>query len=975
MPAFSFHRPRFLRSRRSRSRSPKPSPPDPHDDTAISPSTAFSSRPSSRLGIPGKDMNATATSASRLSVPGNPVDHQNTTDLLVGDRASEYSNTSAQRQPSQASRVVIPSGFVPTNATQTPEPHDPGVQQRTSLTSSSNCYTDSVQTQKLLAPPFPPVTPSQQPLDSDPLIQPSDQYSSQPQHQNPTMFRQAQNFTVMGGNFFVGNVTHNSNGLSSNQFMEKLLEKTIPGAEFDSSARDPPPRCHPGTRLKILDRCLYFIHNCGGMRKIRWVVGAAGVGKSALLQSVVESPKLVVSCHASVFFSINGHDDGTKAVVTISYQLAAKSELYCQLIEREITRDPALLLQSSMAKQFFKLIVEPFIHNPQLKCASRILIVVDGLDECKHSRMQLELLRLISDLCIEYPSSPLVWLIASRPEQHITAFFSQSHVAAAYEKEEIVVDSDEAHEDVELYLHAKLKKINEASDSVDSRWPEEQDLWKLANAAGGLFAYAQTVVRYIDDTIVGSPASQLSEVLNVIDNLPTADLPQEDHPMAFLDALYARILSNVSSIVMMNTRKLLLALVFDLRLKSPGSFILLCNWLGMAPDDAYAALNHLRSVLCVPSRIAAFCRNLELFHKSFMDYISDFHRSGFSHDIKHEARQLMAQCAFRVLNEAPDGVDLGEYDNTIFGTLCRGPGTGDKISLTWPVDEILNSTVAMRLPMYGMAVGAVVDGMECGVPTFQSEFCIRILSTRIEEYSHRFPRGSLRDLVFDGSQCQGLMTPGILKQMPLKAIDISSLLPGELKLQFRRPATTATNLSDPRNPSCQHDRNGKWRKGDDQDQWMTSFSYRCFSCMGLFERHLKNWKTRAPDHVIPTLFTSTGWCCVEFRFVDPDDGVSEWTYWFWVKVSLEERKKYGSDARYTASGLSHWQVKPVEGWVLPSPVTEAAWPLLMSNMPEEKSIWLQESLDNDTLKIVCVSGILAINPGSTFQPEMNDDRH
>ncbi|KAF7763842.1 hypothetical protein Agabi119p4_8379 [Agaricus bisporus var. burnettii] len=798
MPAFSFHLPRFLRSHRQRSRSPKPSLPDPQDDAAISHSTAFPSRPPSTLCIPGKDMNAMATGASHLSVPGNPVDHQNTTDLLVGDRASEYSNASAQRQPSQASRAVISSGFVPPNATQTPEPHGPGVQQRTSLTSSSNCYTDSVQTQKLLAPPFPPVTPSQQPLDSDPLI-----YSSQSQHQNPTMFHQAQNFTVMGGNFFAGNVTHNSNDPSSKQFMEKLLEKTIPGAEFDSSARDPPPRCHPGTRLKILDRCLYFIHNCGGMRKMRWVVGAAGVGKSALLQSVVESPKLVVSCHASVFFSINGRDDGTKAVVTISYQLAAKSELYRQLIEREITRDPALL-QSSMAKQFFKLIVEPFVHNPQLKCASRILIVVDGLDECKDSRMQLELLRLISDLCIKYPSSPLVWLIASRPEQHITAFFSQSDFAPAFEKEEIVVESDEAREDVERYLRDKLTELKrKALDSVDPRWPEEQDFWKLANAAGGLFAYADTAVRYIGDAIVGSPASQLSDVLNVIDNHPMTDIPPEDHPMALLDALYARILSNVPSKVMVNTRKLLLALAFDLRLKSPGNFILLCNWLGMAPEDVYPALNHLRSVLRVPSRIAAFWKNLELFHKSFMDYISDFHRSGFSHDIKHEARQLMAQCAFRVLNEAPDGVDLGEYDNTIFGTLCRGPGTGDKISLTWPVDEILNSTIAMRLPMYGMAVEAVVDGMESGVPTFQSEFCIRILSTRIEEYSNRFPRGSLRDLVFDGSRRQELMTHGILKQMPLKAIDIFNLLPGELKLQFCRPATTAKNLSDPRNASCQ----------------------------------------------------------------------------------------------------------------------------------------------------------------------------
>ncbi|EKM76986.1 hypothetical protein AGABI1DRAFT_122279 [Agaricus bisporus var. burnettii JB137-S8] len=234
--------------------------------------------------------------------------------------------------------------------------------------------------------------------------------------------------------------------------MEKLLKETIPGAASDSSARDPPPRCHPGTRLAILDRCLWFIAHCSREKKIRWVVGAAGVGKSAIMQNVTESPKLQVTCHVSVFFSINGRNDGTKAIITLSYQLAAKSAPYRQLIESEIARDPSLL-QASMRVQFEKFIVEPFIHKSQLlNSAERILVVVDGLDECKNRDTQLQLLRLISEFCIKYPSSPLVWLIASRPEQHITSFFSSAH-------EEIVIDSDEACADVE-----RGQQLNEVED-------------------------------------------------------------------------------------------------------------------------------------------------------------------------------------------------------------------------------------------------------------------------------------------------------------------------------------------------------------------------------------------------------------------------------------------------------------------------------------------------------------------------------
>jgi hypothetical protein len=111
---------------------------------------------------------------------------------------------------------------------------------------------------------------------------------------------------------------------------------------------------------------------------MRWVVGAAGVGKSVVMQNVAESPELPVNYRASVFFSNNGRNEGTKAFITISYQFAAQCELYRQVIEQAITRDPSLL-QLSMAKQFNKLIVEAFIHHPQPKSAGRALVLLTGL--------------------------------------------------------------------------------------------------------------------------------------------------------------------------------------------------------------------------------------------------------------------------------------------------------------------------------------------------------------------------------------------------------------------------------------------------------------------------------------------------------------------------------------------------------------------------------------------------------------------
>jgi hypothetical protein len=535
--------------------------------------------------------------------------------------------------------------------------------------------------------------------------------------------------------------------------MKELLEETIRGAESDSSDRDPPPRCHPGTRLAILERCLHFITTCNGIRKIRWVVGAAGVGKSAIMQSVVESPELAVNYHTSVFFSINGRNEGGKTIMTLSYQFAAKSTPYRQVIEQQITRDPSLL-RSSIEKQFNKLIIEPFIHNPTLNSAGRVLVVIDGLDECHDDRMQLEILRLISNFCLMHPSSPLVWLIASRPETHITSFFSKAIVAPVYEKEEVPVNSDEARADVERFLRAKLGEIRDLSVSLDPQWPEERDLWRLADAAGGLFAYAQTAVRYIGDSKIGSPVSQLSEVLHIVDEHLMTGVSREEHPMALLDALYDRILSNVPAKIMVNTRKLLLALTsrWDTDSDVDGSFMVLCNWLGMTRDEAYAALNHLYSVLYVPPRDKAHEERLEPFHKSFLDYIFDFTRSGFSFDIEHDCRQLMTQCALRVLKEAPDGVHFrnSALDYVFYyGALARGPGTGEGISLAWLADEEVDwDDDQTRLAIFKRAIGKVVSGIECRNPTFLIEPYIRLVISRFEKYGTEFPYSQLCDWVF-----------------------------------------------------------------------------------------------------------------------------------------------------------------------------------------------------------------------------------
>jgi hypothetical protein len=94
--------------------------------------------------------------------------------------------------------------------------------------------------------------------------------------------------------------------------------------------------------------------------------------------------------------------------------------------------------------------------------------------------------------------------------------------------------------------------------------------------------------------------------------------------MALLDALYARVLSRIPSKIAINTRKLLLALSSGCDLALPqriwsaasGDSTVLCNWLNMTRDDAYAAVDYLCPVLRVPRRDKAPLGLLKPFHNA-----------------------------------------------------------------------------------------------------------------------------------------------------------------------------------------------------------------------------------------------------------------------------------------------------------------------------------------------------------------------
>ncbi|KAJ3572157.1 hypothetical protein NP233_g3282 [Leucocoprinus birnbaumii] len=447
---------------------------------------------------------------------------------------------------------------------------------------------------------------------------------------------------------------------SSDEFMKEFSMQTIQGAELDSSARDPPPRCHPATRLGTIERVRSRLRN--PMKRVQWLAGPAGVGKSAVMQTVAELEQEENSALiTALFFSApNGRNDPTKVITTLAYQIALQHEEYRNYLREKIKADPKLW-HKSVDVHFVEFIVEPLAKCQACQDSKPIIMFIDGLDECRGKREQLRLLNLINNFTTDYPQAPFLWVIASRPEAHITGHL---YHLSFYDKEEISVDSTEACQDVERFLRAEFEKISKCDPLLSSlyrQWPPEDQLLKLLAAALGLFAYAETAVRYIGDLTVGDPITRLEIILKLathpFGSTPTSDTTT-DRPMANLEMLYQYLVTQINPNSIPHVEEILAFVIFSTnvsRYVAGRSLCFMSNWIGMPANIVYSALRQLHSVLYVPSPHDADRedRQVRFYHKSFSDFLLDPIKSGISLGTLRAERHREYVRAARILKAIP----------------------------------------------------------------------------------------------------------------------------------------------------------------------------------------------------------------------------------------------------------------------------------------------------------------------------------
>lgn len=126
-----------------------------------------------------------------------------------------------------------------------------------------------------------------------------------------------------------------------------------------------------------------------------WLYGSAGAGKSAIAQSIAELCAAQGILLDSFFFwrTDSTRNHGNYLFLTFAYQIAS---MYPEA----------------------RGLIEAVVEQPR--------IIIDGLDECQDSTVKCSVLGAIANTLTRQPGRlPLIFLVASRPEQDIAMTFNQ----------------------------------------------------------------------------------------------------------------------------------------------------------------------------------------------------------------------------------------------------------------------------------------------------------------------------------------------------------------------------------------------------------------------------------------------------------------------------------------------------------------------------------------------------------------------
>jgi len=390
-------------------------------------------------------------------------------------------------------------------------------------------------------------------------------------------------------------------------------------------------------RTRIMDWCDDPNSKC-----IFWLNGMAGTGKSTISRTIARELAEKKRLAASFFFTRGKRDVSHSRMffTTIAAQLANSLPVLRTFISDAIDNNPYIFKQG-LREQWNQLILNPLKNAPTQSI--QLVVVIDALDECD-SIQDIQLILQLLEEAKDLATVRIKIFLTSRPE--ISILNSFRHLSGEAYQDFILhnMPLDTVNADISTFFRRKLSLV-QAEHGLQTPWPDELIIEQLVERAAGLFIYAATTLRFIQDGIDG-PEEQLTLVLSATKSSPSAT----EH----LDSIYTTLLqhsflgkrdSQVWEQLARRFRQVVGSIVVMFNTMSARN---LAQLLQMPFKMVSGTLDPLRSVLNIPEDES---QPVRLFHLSFRDFLQDFQRcsdSRFQVDEKKRHTSLFQKCMLHI---------------------------------------------------------------------------------------------------------------------------------------------------------------------------------------------------------------------------------------------------------------------------------------------------------------------------------------
>ncbi|EUC40168.1 hypothetical protein COCMIDRAFT_41455 [Bipolaris oryzae ATCC 44560] len=413
---------------------------------------------------------------------------------------------------------------------------------------------------------------------------------------------------------------------------ENTLDR-LPRAEdapFNSFAKQHEPACLADTRVDLLQE----IHSWADgqdERCIFWLSGLAGTGKSTVARTVADSYSANQRLAASFFFSRGGGDVSHAGmfVTSMAVQLADNIPASRYHI-RDAIAERSGIARQSLRDQWHHLILRPL---SKLREDRSYILVVDALDECDNDNNIQIIIQLLAEVRPSLTGVRLRVFLTSRPEVPIRHGFG--YMADSKHKDVVLhsFSPSVVDHDIGIFLEHWLSIIAKDCHYGDD-WPGAETIKQLVQRACGLFIWAATAFRFIQEG--GQFAKDRLRIVlkdNTVTDNPSEDSTSsedsgtgdqfENLPENQLDSMYLTVLKRPIRRYTNYERKKWYTLMKEILgaivlLYSPLSTISLAQLLLLSTAEVDGTLSELHSILDVPQHPA---NHVRLHHPSFRDFL------------------------------------------------------------------------------------------------------------------------------------------------------------------------------------------------------------------------------------------------------------------------------------------------------------------------------------------------------------------